>query len=174
MNLSSLLLLFLVSSLVVLFVSWPVMKQWRGDLNNGREVSTLLAERDRILNEINELDFDNTLGKIPSQEYMHQRKDFLLKGTEILKQLDTLTDKAASSKRPGLLTRDPAASLGSQSLPASLSDEDLEIMITNRRAAGKAKTAGFCPKCGKPLLISDVFCGCCGQVVQNRKSERVS
>ena len=44
-----------------------------------------------------------------------------------------------------------------------VSDEDLEEMIAKRRTARKDKAAGFCPKCGKPVMTSDSFCPNCGR-----------
>jgi len=47
-----------------------------------------------------------------------------------------------------------------------LSGEDLEDLLAKRRIARKDKTAGFCPKCGKPVLQSDVFCPFCGSTLK--------
>src|SRR5688500_19347258 len=55
------------------------------------ELSALLAERDRVLNSLQELDFDFKLGKIPSEDYPVQRANLLQKGADILKKLDELT-----------------------------------------------------------------------------------
>jgi hypothetical protein len=45
------------------------------------------------------------------------------------------------------------------------SDDDLEHQIANRRRSRKEKTGGFCPKCGKPIQMSDKFCPKCGAKV---------
>jgi len=44
-------------------------------------------------------------------------------------------------------------------------DDDLESMIAARRKTRKEKSAGFCPKCGKPILVSDRFCPSCGKAI---------
>jgi predicted amidophosphoribosyltransferase len=46
-----------------------------------------------------------------------------------------------------------------------LDDDDLEAMIAARRKTHKVKSAGFCPKCGKPILVSDRFCPSCGKAI---------
>jgi hypothetical protein len=47
----------------------------------------------------------------------------------------------------------------------SITDDDIESMIVQRRKGRKTKTAGFCPKCGKAVMISDKFCPACGKVL---------
>jgi predicted amidophosphoribosyltransferase len=38
-------------------------------------------------------------------------------------------------------------------------------MIAARRKEHKSKSAGFCPKCGKPVLADDKFCPSCGKAL---------
>ena len=52
------------------------------------ECLALLAERDRVVNALQELDFDFNLNKIPSEDYPVQRAALLQKGADILKKLD--------------------------------------------------------------------------------------
>jgi hypothetical protein len=96
MDIGSLLLIFALGVLVVLFVARPLFERTRLDdltpaaAAEDQEHSALLAERDRILTAIQELDFDHTLGKIPAEEYPAQRARLLHHGAEILRRLDTL------------------------------------------------------------------------------------
>jgi predicted amidophosphoribosyltransferase len=39
-------------------------------------------------------------------------------------------------------------------------------MLAARRKERKTKAAGFCPRCGKPILITDQFCSPCGKPLQ--------
>jgi len=130
------------------------------------ELSTLMAERDRVLNSLQELDFDFKLGKIPSEDYPVQRANLLQKGADILKKLDELTPdntqletetqiERAITERRAVIT----------STKRELSDDDLESMIAARHRTRKEKSAGFCPKCGKPVLVSDRFCPACGKAL---------
>src|SRR5207244_1615671 len=59
-----------------------------------QELSTLLAERERAINALQELDFDYKLGKVPEEDYPIQRTNLLQKGAEVLKRIDELTPKA--------------------------------------------------------------------------------
>ena len=116
-----------------------------------RELSALLAERERVLSSLRELDFDFKLGKIPEGEYPDQRMNLLKKGTEILKKIDAL-----SLEHPH-----EAAKTGKK-----ITDEQIESMISKRRAERKNKFDGFCPKCGKPVMANDRFCPSCGKALK--------
>ena len=62
-------------------------------------------------------------------------------------------------------SKEPEKQVAVEHKPASYSDEDLEEMIAKRREERKQTAAGFCPKCGKPILQSDLFCPSCGRAV---------
>src|SRR5215216_672201 len=53
-------------------------------------LSTLMAERDRVINSLQELDFDFKLGKIPEEDYPAQRTSLLQRGANILRQIDSI------------------------------------------------------------------------------------
>jgi hypothetical protein len=48
------------------------------------ETSSLLAERERIVNSLQELESDYQLGKVPEEDYPTQRANLLQKGADIL------------------------------------------------------------------------------------------
>jgi len=81
--------------LVALFISRPLLAR-EGSSSNvvidqvDHESSFLLAERDRILNALQELDFDFALGKIPEETYRLQRLILVMRGAEVLRRLDSL------------------------------------------------------------------------------------
>jgi hypothetical protein len=131
------------------------------------EVSALKAERDRVINSLQELDFDNTLGKIPAEDYPDQRALLLQKGADILRKLDELAPAASSAlnaeARIEKATIAGRADTGFNSPVLADSDDDIESLIASRRKEHKSKSAGFCPKCGKPVLVSDKFCPSCGK-----------
>jgi NADH pyrophosphatase NudC (nudix superfamily) len=155
-------LLFLIALLlgVSLYLVMPLMRNGRPRASEEtQEVSSLLAERERLLNALQELDFDFQLGKIPEEDYPTQRADLLRRGADVLKQLDAL----APLRAPARLSAAPA---GDAELDRHLSDDDIESMLAARRKARKTKSAGFCPRCGKPILVTDQFCSHCGKSLQ--------
>ena len=58
------------------------------------DFSALLAERDRLLNALQELDFDYTLGKIPGEDYPAQRAVLLQRYADALRKLDAFQTEA--------------------------------------------------------------------------------
>lgn len=129
------------------------------------DLSALMAERDRVINSLQELDFDFKLGKIPEEDYPVQRTGLLQRGAEILKQIDTLAPQpAAAQDAEARLERAIAARRADASLASlEVADDELEAMISARRKGRKDKSAGFCPRCGKPVMVSDRFCPSCGK-----------
>ena len=163
----AILLLLLVLAFIVLFVTRPFFKRQRARATeSSHEYSSLLAERERLLTAIQELDFDQALGKIPAEDYPAQRSALLQKGVEVLRQLDVLTPIATNPAGGKELPSDTLTKSGTL-----LTNDDLEDLLAKRRSARKEKTAGFCPKCGKPVLQSDVFCPACGNTLSNVKTQ---
>ena len=131
------------------------------------ELSALLAERDRVINSLQELDFDFKLGKIPQEDYPTQRAGLLQKGADILKQIDTLAPQPVSTQdTEARLERAIAARRADAAIaPVEVADDELEAMISARRKGRTNKSAGFCPRCGKPVMVSDHFCPSCGKSI---------
>jgi hypothetical protein len=161
-ELGAIFLLLVVLILVALFVAQPFTRYWRVKTHSSTKISSLLAERERVLTALMELDFDNGIGKIPVGEYSSQRANLIQKGSDILRQLDEIqTAQHTSADKP-------IEQQAGVKIVSLASDEDLEDMISRRRANRQQKTAGFCPKCGKPILQSDQFCSNCGQILNSQ------
>lgn len=137
-------------------------------LDETPEASALLAERDRVITALQELDFDFNLGKVPENAYPEQRAELLQQGAEILRRLDELAPTTEAVQDASARIERAAAAGGSQAgSPARmLADDKIESMLAARRAARHAKSAGFCPRCGKSVLTSDQFCPNCGKSLQ--------
>jgi len=166
MEISSILLILAVFVMVGAYLYLPFMaRARRARPDESHEVSALKAERDRVINSLQELDFDFNLGKIPEGEYPDQRAALLQKGADILRRLDELAPAASSAVNAEARIEKATAAgrADSGSKPAIESDDDLEAMIAARRRNQKSKSAGFCPKCGKPVLVTDKFCPSCGK-----------
>jgi len=171
MELGSLFLVLAVVVIVGVYLYAPFTTHARHARRaESNEVSVLKAERDRVINSLQELDFDFNLGKIPAGEYPDQRASLLQKGADILRKLDELAPVSSSSinaeSRIEKATAAGRADAGSKSPVFTDSDDELESMIVARRKQHGSKSAGFCPKCGKPVLVSDKFCPSCGKSLQ--------
>jgi hypothetical protein len=175
MDIGSIFLILGLLVIVVLFITRPFFEgKAKVVSREEHEYSALLAERDRILNAIQELDFDYSLGKIPEADYPAQRATLLQRGADTLRQLDamgpvtSLDDKDARVEAVIAAQRVEAENL--QAVPNSgrvkpvvgTPDDDLEVLIANRRRKRSEKAAGFCHQCGRPVQKSDRFCPGCG------------
>jgi len=128
------------------------------------ELSALLAERERTLSALQELDFDYRLGKVPEEDYPTQRANLLQKGAAILKRLDELAHEKSRADNGADLER-AVTSRRRKKSASSLTDDDIESLVLKRRKKRITKTAGYCPKCGKPVMASDKFCPSCGKLL---------
>ena len=191
MELGSIFLSLALLIAVFIFVSRPLFERVNAPLDTQiqeleHEYSALMADRDRILDALQELDFDYALGKIPEEDYKPQRNRLLARGADVLRELDAQAGnvdgeisepaddvdarlEAAIAARRADTRREEGAD-GSPSEDAvahstrSIADPDdnLEYLIANRRRNRQDKSAGFCPKCGGPVQKSDHFCPKCG------------
>jgi hypothetical protein len=166
MELAAIFFSLAVLLLVGIYLYAPFMeRRARRVTEEEHELSALMAERDRVINSLQELDFDFKLGKIPEEDYPVQRSTLLQKGADILRKIDTLAPQATSAQDTEVrLERAIAARRADASLArVEVSDDDLESMISSRRRSRTKKSAGFCPKCGKPVMVTDRFCPSCGK-----------
>jgi len=131
MDIGSIFLILAVLLLVLLYVGRPFL-DGRSSLvtKESQEMSHLLAERDRVLNALQELEFDFQLGKIPAEDYPQQRELMLRHGAETLRQIDELQ------------TQNPIQDFGRRSVseqaagPKSVEDR-IEAAVAARRMVAR-------------------------------------
>ncbi len=190
MDLGSLFLVLSLAILVALFITRPFSQpggakkhaaEASAEGKQEHEISTLLAERDRILNTLQELDFDHAMGKIPAEDYPVQRAALVRQGAEVLRKLDLSLGRVEAEQAglaPGeehvsrleaaIVERREQAAVRAgaggkaRRTPAGAADDPLEARIAARRRERQEKAAGFCPQCGHPVQKSDLFCPKCG------------
>lgn len=177
MDIGSIFLILGLLILVGLFIGRPLYERTATAVSQEEhDLSSLLAERDRLLTALQELDFDNTLGKIPEEDYPQMRAALMQRGAGVLRQLDGYGVGAADADAETRLETAIAARRadavgqgnGTRARPAAVlaeADDDLETLLANRRRTRSEKSAGFCPKCGGPVQKSDRFCPKCGATV---------
>ena len=155
MDIGSFLLLLALIIVVAAFVASPlrVRRGAEGLSQRDHEVSELLAERERVLEFLEELDLDHAMGKVPEDLYGAQREILLRRGADVLRLLD---ERQVDS---------------SKLVQAEDDDDSLEALIAARKAGSQpapeaaAKTSAggkFCPSCGSKLEAGDRFCANCG------------
>lgn len=168
MEINSFLMICAVVLLVGLYLYAPFTENLKkSKVDASHAISALKAERDRVISSLQELDFDHALNKVPEEDYPAQRAELLQRGAEILRKLDEFAPASASSANAESRIEQAAAAARADapSAPDEVTDEDLETLIMARRKQHKSKSAGFCPKCGKPVLAADKFCPACGKAL---------
>ena len=114
------------------------------------ELSALMAERDRVINSLQELDFDFKLGKIPEEDYPTQRASLLQKGADILRKIDSFAPTSYGKNGHDTEARleKAIAARRADAAPATteVSDDDLESLISSRRKGRTRKVCRLLPE----------------------------
>jgi hypothetical protein len=151
MDIGSLLLALALILLVIAFVARPVVAPSRRATESAPpDAGDLVAQREAVLVELRDLDFDHTIGKIDDQDHAAQRARLVARGAALLRALDQQPADAALN-------------------PASDPDAEIERLVLARRkrpqAPGAKKSAAHparCPHCRRPISLDDKFCPHCG------------
>jgi hypothetical protein len=150
MDISAFLLLAVLVVVIAFFIARPLLNKEKEKRLENSGLSSLLAERDRVLDSLADLDLDHSLGKIPEEEYPTRRSELVQRGAAVLRKIDEF--QVATAGEPG-----------KDKKPSVLTDEQIEDLVSKRRSAQMDHAAGFCPQCGRPVLKSDQFCPQCGK-----------
>lgn len=164
MEIGSIFVLLAILLLAALFVARPFLqsRNLKAVSAEEREFSSLLAERDRLITALQELDFDHVLHKIPAEDYPAMRAELLQKAAEVLRTLDSFQTESAPTDAESRVEAAIAARRADAALTPE-ADDSIEELVAARKAARREKSGGFCAKCGKPVLRSDLFCPHCGK-----------
>jgi hypothetical protein len=146
MDLGSILLGLALALIVGVILVRPLLAHsGEGVSESERRLSMYQAERDRILNRLQELEMDFTMGKVIEGDYARERQELMREGAEVLRQMDAL---------------------GGDEMPTGESlDARVEAAISGARAKTQRRD-GFCPNCGAEVQAGDLFCTRCGQAIQ--------
>ena len=178
MDIGSIFLILAILIPVVVYIARPLLERKSSVVTiEEHDYSALLAERDRVLNALQELEFDHTLGKIPESQYPVQRSNLMRYGAEVLRQIDEYEGISAESIPPeddrleaAIAARKETTAGNPQiSVPVVDPDDELETLIAARRRSQKEnnqpKMGGFCPQCGNCVQENDRFCPKCGEAL---------
>ena len=166
MDIGSILLVLALVILVAVYVSMPFRQKKSLYVSEEEHtLSALLAERDRILNALMELDFDYDLEKIPEEIYPLQRNSMLERGADILRQLDAFYEGSSGDASDRLEATVAARRADAKKISVEM-DDPLETIIAarkeNTREVSTNNEEKFCHNCGQKVLSSDQFCTKCG------------
>jgi hypothetical protein len=149
MDIGSILIGLALVLVVGAYIGMPILtKSGKAVTFEDRQLSELQAQRDRILNRVQELDMDYTMGKILEGDYKTERKGLMHKGAEVLKVIDTLVGTSPSQ------------------VVHKVPDDEIEAAVARLRGKSSALTAGYCPSCGAEVQHDDAFCTRCGTSLQ--------
>jgi hypothetical protein len=176
MDIGSIFLIVGILIVVLIFIFQPFLDERRHralvtqavpTVEKEMHVSALLAERDRILRALQELEFDFSLGKIPEEDYPIQRQYLLQKGAEVIKSLDKIDGDEIREDQVQRIEAVIETNRvdGDKKSEKMVKDIDIESLIAARKRSKESKPDGFCPKCGKPVSKNDKFCAKCGNTL---------
>lgn len=148
MTLTSFIIVLFIFIMAGLIVLRPFLDGVGGKISRTAGVyDSLLAERERLLSAIEDLDLDLELKKISSAEHDQDRNTLLLQAADVLKELDRVS-KPKSGKKAHVKDK---------------GDDELEKMIQDRRKKLKEQKAITCSSCGNAIAADDQFCSNCGE-----------
>ena len=138
-----------------------------GDNESAQRLSALLAERDRVLDSIQEIDMDHVMGKVPEEDYHRLRQSLAREGAEILRKIDE-----SQNQDSGPETQRSEKDLATREI-------ELEAAIAQLRGKGlkpasreKLEVSGpetkLCPECGEVIFPADRYCAKCGASLEEQ------
>jgi hypothetical protein len=156
MDLASWMAVLAVAILAIAFIARPfIEKDGFAVTEKGKASSTLLAERDRIITVLQELELDYAMGKVSQEDYQIQRENWVRQGASIMKQLDELGVGVTVASTNGSVLKEL--------------DAEVEAAIARRRESLEkdieTDPSKFCGHCGSELQRGDRFCSHCGAAV---------
>lgn len=170
MDIGSIFLVLGLFVLVALFIAKPLLEKKSVSVSQEEhELSALLAEKDRVVTTLQELEFDHLLGKIPEEDFPALRTAFVQRGADLLRKIDEyqapVSATAVEDRLEAAIDARRLAAAQAAHLPRNgvrVPDDALEQLIATRRRNRPEKAGGFCPKCGGVVQKSDRFCPKCG------------
>jgi hypothetical protein len=155
MDIGAILFILGLLGLVVAFVGRPLLeREGQKVTREDVEFSSLLAQRDHILDALEELDMDRTMKKVEPEAYDRRRAELMREGADVLRQLDSLNAELA--------TPEPAEG----SIDEAIEEQIQRLRQDQQSEHGQRTTeskVSYCPACGAKTKAADRFCTNCGE-----------
>jgi hypothetical protein len=153
MDLGSLFVGLALVILVAAYIIKPILDRTGTTISETeRRLSMLQAEQDRVLAAIEELEMDQTMGKVAQEDFHVQRQELLVRGADLLREQDELDPRGMD----GEVADEGLASL----------ESEFEAAVAKLRGSAEGPSVGFCGACGSTLISGDRFCASCGEPVE--------
>ena len=148
MEIGSVLIVLLLFFLSGVFVLRPFLLKTESKGRAGTTVrDSLVAEKERLLQAIEEVDLEFELEKISSAEHTRSRDLLMVEAAGVLTELDKLPKSKSAKKKK----------------TAPVQGEDvLEKMVADRRKQLNSDQSVKCPHCDEPVEKGAQFCSHCG------------
>lgn len=149
MDIGSFLIGLALAILTGAYITRPLVERRGLSLSEAeRRLSTLHAERDRVLASMEELETDHAMGKILPEDYQQQRNEWVRRGADILRAIDGYREAPAV---------DDLVIFSADTIEA-----ELEAAVARLRSDRSEGADGFCGTCGEEIVAGDRFCTHCG------------
>ena len=171
-----------ILGIVGLYVAKPLLQPRFGRRKRISRLDRLELQKEALLIQIGDLDFDYQTGKLTEDDYQKQRSELMAEATSILQQMDKLQSQSDLTE--------PTAD--ESELVKSASDIDTEIEAAIAKTAAQLHASGaeykgsdskgesqiedhsralaneriFCAKCGQAADPGDKFCTICGHTLK--------
>jgi hypothetical protein len=150
MDLGSLLIITAVFLGAVLVLIRPFLVPGSRSTPVDPDYSSLLAEKERLLTALEDLEEEYSLQKLPEEDFQRKWKFLIHQTAIVLEELDQLSGSLPSLK-------------GDMTAQYEGKEDQLEALIESRRQQLRNDQRRSCPHCGADIFPGDQFCGQCGE-----------
>lgn len=169
MDLGSILIILALALIVGAVIARPLFEEQGRDRNTKEQKrSVLLAEEEKVLATLQELDMDFAMGKVLAEDYKAQRAALVTEGASVLKAMD---EARVASSVDGAATGTTSEKVRLVAAHPAPDEDEIEAEIARRRRP-KGSQSGYCGQCGRPVVAGDRFCSHCGASVAVGESPR--
>ena len=131
------------------------------------ELSALVAEKEALLDQIKQLEFDHDTGKVPDEAYEPLRASLLENAAAVLRELDargvatidTLAGEVDEQIEQAISQR---RRVTKPVTPLEPAPRQAQPVLAAAPAGAPATNAQFCTQCGAAVDTDDRFCARCG------------